>query len=294
MVADYEAGGLSREEFCRQHGLALSTLERYRRRQRQAQGETAGAGRWLAVELSGPGPAGGSAAGSGLWVCAKRLEQGRFRWLEAAGGQPKVALSHAPLALLELEPGVSQAEVQAESEREPPPARIIDKSLVSDRVVIDTVVAKYSDHLPLYRQSAILARETGLELSRATLDGGVMRVGELLTPVAAVIGRELVGGTYIQADETPVDPLTGWPRAEPSGLSVAIQPTGRQPGVRLPPGARARRAQGVPGQIRGYPADRRLCRLRSGGRAEDGARRLLGAGQKEVLRGGKAQPRRCG
>ena len=58
--------------------------------------------------------------------------------------------------------------------------RIIDKGLASDRVVIDAVVAKYSDHLPLYRQSAILERETGLEISRATLDGWVMRVGELL------------------------------------------------------------------------------------------------------------------
>ena len=82
--------------------------------------------------------------------------------------------------------------------------RIIDKGLASDRVVIDTVVAKYSDHLPLYRQSAILERETGLEISRATLDGWVMRVGELLSPIAAAIGRELVSGTYIQADETPV------------------------------------------------------------------------------------------
>jgi transposase len=86
----------------------------------------------------------------------------------------------------------------------PLPARIIDKSLASDRVVIDTVVAKYSDHLPLYRQSAILERETGLEISRATLDGWVMRVGELLSPIAAAIGRELLRGTYIQADETPV------------------------------------------------------------------------------------------
>ena len=71
--------------------------------------------------------------------------------------------------------------------------------------MIDTVVAKYSDHLPLYRQSAILERETGIEIGRATLDGWVMRVGELLTPIAAVIGRELVAGSYIQADETPVD-----------------------------------------------------------------------------------------
>jgi transposase len=87
----------------------------------------------------------------------------------------------------------------------PVPARIIDKSLVSDRVVIDTVVDKYCDHLPLYRQSVILEREAGLELSRATLDGWVMRVGELLMPLAGAIGRELLGGGYIQADETPVD-----------------------------------------------------------------------------------------
>jgi transposase len=86
----------------------------------------------------------------------------------------------------------------------PLPVRIIDKSLVSDRVVIDTVVAKYSDHLPPYRQSATLERETGVAISRATMDGWVMRVGELLTPVAAAMGRELVAGRYIQADETPV------------------------------------------------------------------------------------------
>ena len=87
----------------------------------------------------------------------------------------------------------------------PLPARIIDKGLASDRVIIDTVVSKYADHLPLYRQSAILERETGIELSRATLDGWVMRVGELLSPIAAAMGQELLKGDYIQADETPVD-----------------------------------------------------------------------------------------
>jgi transposase len=87
----------------------------------------------------------------------------------------------------------------------PLPARIIEKSLVSDRVVIDTVVAKYSDHVPLYRQSVILEREAGLELSRATLDGWVMRVGELLLPMVQEMRRELLSGSYIQADETPVD-----------------------------------------------------------------------------------------
>src|SRR6266446_1699986 len=86
----------------------------------------------------------------------------------------------------------------------PVPARIIEKGLASDRVVIDTVLSKYADHLPIYRQSAILERETGIELSRATLDGWVMRVGELLRPISAAMGQELLSGSYIQADETTV------------------------------------------------------------------------------------------
>jgi len=38
--------------------------------------------------------------GSGLWVCAKRLERGRFRWPEATGQEAKVTLSHEELILL--------------------------------------------------------------------------------------------------------------------------------------------------------------------------------------------------
>ncbi len=87
----------------------------------------------------------------------------------------------------------------------PLPPRIIEKCLASDQIVIDTVVSKYCDHQPLYRQSAMLERDSGVELSRATLDGWVLKVGELLIPMAAAMRQELVRGTYIQADETPVD-----------------------------------------------------------------------------------------
>ncbi len=86
----------------------------------------------------------------------------------------------------------------------PLPPRIIEKSLVSDRVVIDTVVSKYADHCPLYRQSAMLERDSGVELSRQTLDGWVMRVGEFLVPLAEALRQELLRGSYLQADETPV------------------------------------------------------------------------------------------
>jgi len=86
----------------------------------------------------------------------------------------------------------------------PLPARIIEKGLASDRVVIDTVVRKYADCLPLYRQSVILEREAGLTISRATLDGWVMQVGELLRPIVGAMRQELLGGSYLQADETTV------------------------------------------------------------------------------------------
>jgi transposase len=90
----------------------------------------------------------------------------------------------------------------------PLPRRIIEKCLASDRIVIDTVVSKYCNHTPLHRQSVILERDIGLEISRATLDGWVLKVGELLVPMVAAMRRELITGTYIQADETPVDVQT--------------------------------------------------------------------------------------
>ncbi len=38
--------------------------------------------------------------GSGLWVCAKRLEKGRFHWPRVANGETKVVLSHEELGML--------------------------------------------------------------------------------------------------------------------------------------------------------------------------------------------------
>ena len=82
--------------------------------------------------------------------------------------------------------------------------RIVEKGLASDAVVINTVVAKYCDHLPLYRQAVMMEREAGVEIGRATLDGWVMRVGELLGPVVGAMRRDLLAASYLQADETPV------------------------------------------------------------------------------------------
>jgi transposase len=134
-----------------------------------------------------------------------------------ACGQAKAVIGYDVSEQLDVEPAkyfvvVTKREKRACKRCEeggvvaaPVPERIIEKSMVSDRVVIDTVVSKYCDHLPLYRQSVILQRETGVEIGRATLDGWVMRVGDLLIPIVNVVRRELLSGSYIQADETPVD-----------------------------------------------------------------------------------------
>jgi hypothetical protein len=47
-----------------------------------------------------------------------------------------------------------------------------------------------------------------VDISRATMCGWVMRVGELLEPVVGAMRKELLAGSYIQADETPVDVQT--------------------------------------------------------------------------------------
>ena len=131
-------------------------------------------------------------------------------------GQEKLIIGYEESEQLEVEPAKYFVQVTKREKRAcgcgrggvmtaPVPKRIIEKGLVSDRVVIETLVNKYSSHLPLYRQSKTLEQETGLELSRATMDGWVMQVGQMLMPVVGAMKKELLGGSYLQADETPVD-----------------------------------------------------------------------------------------
>jgi hypothetical protein len=80
LVAAYEGSGQSRVEFCRQQGLSLSTLVRYRKRQREAQGAPANGNHWLAVEVAGASAAAGIGVSSGLTVSlarGRRIEVGR-------------------------------------------------------------------------------------------------------------------------------------------------------------------------------------------------------------------------
>lgn len=131
-------------------------------------------------------------------------------------GEPREVIGYEESEQLDVEPAkyfvrVTQREKRACSKCEaggvvaaPLPPRIIEKGLASDAIVIDTLVNKYCDPVPLYRQSAILERDAGVEVSRATLDDWVLHVGELLVPLVGAMQQELLGRSYLQADETPV------------------------------------------------------------------------------------------
>src|SRR5260370_10445775 len=82
------------------------------------------------------------------------------------------------------------------------PERIAPKSIFSDEVIIDFLVGKYCDSVPIYRQRGILWRDLGIDVALTTMNDGVLRVGELLIPVVDVMLRDLLTGGYVQADET--------------------------------------------------------------------------------------------
>ncbi len=88
----------------------------------------------------------------------------------------------------------------------PAPSRAIECGLAGPAMLAHVLVAKYCDHLPLYRQSDIYARQ-GVELVRSTLAGWVGASSELLSPLLDAIGKYVFGGTKLHADDTPIPVL---------------------------------------------------------------------------------------
>ena len=86
----------------------------------------------------------------------------------------------------------------------PTPERIAPKSIFADETIVEFIIRKYCDSVPLYRQRAILLRDLGIDVALTTINDGVLRVGELLIPVVQQMKRDLLTGGYIQADETHV------------------------------------------------------------------------------------------
>jgi transposase len=85
----------------------------------------------------------------------------------------------------------------------PLPAHIIDKGIPTPGLLAQVLVAKYADHLPLYRQEQIFAR-AGVKLARSTLAEWVGVCGVRLQPLVDALRRRLLEQAVLHADETPV------------------------------------------------------------------------------------------
>ena len=85
----------------------------------------------------------------------------------------------------------------------PVPAQVIDKGIPTAGLLAQVLVAKYADHLPLYRQEGIFAR-AGLALARSTLGAWVGMCGVQLQPLVDALKDEILSHAVLHADETPV------------------------------------------------------------------------------------------
>ena len=88
----------------------------------------------------------------------------------------------------------------------PVPAQVIDKGIPTAGLLAQVLVAKYSDHLPLYRQERIFAR-AGFAIPRSTLAEWVGACGLHLQPLVDALRSTLLEHNVLHADETPVNML---------------------------------------------------------------------------------------
>ena len=117
----------------------------------------------------------------------------------------------------------------------PAPARLIEGGIPTEATVAQVLVSKYADHLPLYRQAQIYARQ-GVDLDRSTLADWVGRAAFLLRPVHERLLALLKGSTKLFADETTAPVLDPGRGRTKTGQLFAYARDDRPWGGTDPPG----------------------------------------------------------
>jgi transposase len=154
----------------------------------------------------------------------------------------------------------------------PAPERPIAKGLASPGLLAHVLVAKYCDHLPLYRQSQIFARQ-GVELDRSTLANWVGGAVWWLEPLQARLAEHVFASQTLFADDTPIpvlDPGRGrtktgrlwvyarddrpWNGPDPPAAVYLYSPDRRAER----PAEHLERFKGIV-HVDGYPGFERLC-----------------------------------
>jgi transposase len=88
----------------------------------------------------------------------------------------------------------------------PAPTRPIERGMAGPGLLAHVLVSKYGDHVPLYRQAEIFARE-GLELDRTLLAQWVGNVSALLIPLTDALRAHVLAADVVHADDTPLPVL---------------------------------------------------------------------------------------
>lgn len=88
----------------------------------------------------------------------------------------------------------------------PAPSRPIERGMAGPGLLAHVLVSKYCDHLPLYRQSEMYARQE-VELERSTLADWVGGCAYLLEPLVDALSRYVMTASKLHADDTPVPVL---------------------------------------------------------------------------------------
>jgi transposase len=87
------------------------------------------------------------------------------------------------------------------------PAQVIPKGLFTESALAWIATSKYLDGLPLYRQAALLGRFGGTDISRNTVAGSIVRLGQLVQPVVNLLRDELLDAPLVFGDETELQVL---------------------------------------------------------------------------------------
>lgn len=154
--------------------------------------------------------------------------------LDIVPAQFRVIVTRRPkYACRDCEAGIVQA---------PAKPRLIEGGMPTEATIASVVVSKYADHLPLYRQSQIYARQ-GVDIDRSTLAFWVGKAAHELKPVHNALLAHLKQSAKLFMDETPapvLDPGRGktkkgyfwalarddraWNGSEPPGVAFTYAP----------------------------------------------------------------------
>lgn len=114
------------------------------------------------------------------------------------------------------------------------PSLPIERGQAGAGLLAHILVGKYCDHLPLYRQSGIYARE-GVDLDRATMAAWVGKIAALMSPLVEAIADHVMAAEKLHVDDTPVPVLApGRGRTKTGRLWVYLRDE-RPFGGRAPP-----------------------------------------------------------